>query len=113
MLRFIKVLFSGKPKPDINALVAAGALILDVRSANEFNEGHIRGSLNYSLDSLKKHINELKDKDKPVITVCRSGARSTIGQRMLKSNGVEAYNGGSWTKVAVLTGLELIQTQTK
>lgn len=113
MLRFIKVLFSGKPKPDINALVAAGALILDVRSANEFNEGHIRGSLNYSLDSLKKHIKKLKYKNKPVITVCRSGARSNIGQRMLKSHGVEAYNGGPWSKVAALTGLELIQIQTK
>ncbi|MCU0389447.1 MAG: rhodanese-like domain-containing protein [Chitinophagaceae bacterium] len=102
MLRFIKKLFTGKPKADIKALVQQGAVIIDVRTPREFKEGHIENSLNYSLDTLKSHIPELKKKNKPVITVCRSGARSGVGQSMLKDHGVEAYNGGPWTRVASL-----------
>ena len=102
MLRFIKKLFSGKPKADIKALVANGAMIVDVRTPREFKEGHVKGSLNYPLDSLKQHLPELKNNNKPVITVCRSGARSGVGQSMLKDHGVEAYNGGPWTKVAAI-----------
>lgn len=102
MLRFLKKLFSGKPKADIKALVSQGAIVVDVRTAREFKEGHVNGSLNYSLDSLKQHIPELKSRNKPVITVCRSGARSGVGQSMLKDHGVEAYNGGPWTNVAAI-----------
>ena len=100
MLRFIKKLFTGKPKADIHLLVEQGALIVDVRTPREYNEGHIQGSLNYPLDTLKGHIAALKSKSKPVITVCRSGARSAVGQSMLKNHGVEAYNGGAWIKLA-------------
>jgi phage shock protein E len=33
---------------------------------------------------------------KPVITVCRSGARSGMGKSILAAAGLEAYNGGPW-----------------
>jgi phage shock protein E len=99
MIRFLKKLFAGKPKADVKALVAKGALIVDVRSPREFQEGHVKGSVNYPLDSLKMHLAELKKKNRPIITVCRSGARSGVGQSMLKNHGLEAYNGGPWTRV--------------
>jgi rhodanese-related sulfurtransferase len=102
MLRFIKNLFSGKPKADIRALISQGAIVVDVRTSREYKDGHVKGSLNYSLDTLKQHIGELKAKQKPVITVCRSGARSGVAQSMLKDHGVEAYNGGPWNRVAAL-----------
>lgn len=95
MLRFIKKLF-GVQTADVKALVAGGAIIIDVRTPREFQSGHLEGSLNYPLDTLKQHLPEIKKKQKPVITVCRSGARSSMGRNMLKEHGIEAYNGGSW-----------------
>ncbi len=99
MLRFIKKLFGGAPKADVKALVAQGALIVDVRSPREYQGGHIKGSLNYPLDTLRNHLDEFKKKGKSVITVCRSGARSGMGRNMLKEHGVEAFNGGPWDSV--------------
>jgi phage shock protein E len=99
MLEFLKKLFAGSPKVDIKALVAQGAVIVDVRSPGEYQSGHIKGSLNFPLDNLRNHINDLKKKGKPVITVCRSGARSGMGKNLLKQHGLEVYNGGPWDSV--------------
>ncbi len=95
MLRFIRKIFGGK-KADVKALVAQGAVIVDVRTPREYHSGHLEGSINYPLDTLKQHIAELRQMQKPIITVCRSGARSGVAGNMLKSHGVEAFNGGSW-----------------
>lgn len=92
---FIKKLFGGTTV-DYRSLLQKGAVIVDVRTTGEFRAGHIEGSRNFPLDSLRDHINDLKKMDKPVITVCRSGARSNIAKDILKSAGLEAYNGGAW-----------------
>jgi len=95
MLGFIQKLLGGKPV-DFKGLVQAGALIVDVRSASEYKSGHISGSKNYPLDGLQGRIAELKKLNKPVITVCRSGARSRMARGILKNAGIEVYNGGAW-----------------
>ena len=92
---FIKKLFGGTTV-DYRSLLQKGAVIVDVRTTGEFRAGHIEGSKNFPLDSLRAHINDLKKMDKPVITVCRSGARSNIAKDILKNAGLEVYNGGAW-----------------
>lgn len=49
--------------------------------------------------SIFHHINELKQKQQPIITCCRSGMRSGKAATILKKEGIEAYNGGSWNQV--------------
>lgn len=44
------------------------------------------------------------DKSRPVITCCRSGARSGMAADVLKRNGFECYNGGAWTSVRAAKG---------
>lgn len=83
-------------KVDFKALKEKGALIVDVRTSAEYASGHIKGSRNIPLDQLSKHVNELKKAGKPVITCCRSGARSRAAVNILKANSIEAYNGGPW-----------------
>ncbi|MFN4298811.1 MAG: rhodanese-like domain-containing protein [Thermaurantimonas sp.] len=83
-------------KVDFKALKEKGAIIIDVRTSAEYASGHINGSRNIPLDQISKHINELKKTSKPVITCCRSGARSGAAVNILKANGIEAYNGGPW-----------------
>jgi rhodanese-related sulfurtransferase len=95
MFGLIKKLFGGKAV-DYKGLVDNGAIIIDVRSTGEFKSGHLKGSKNYPLDSIRTKIAELKKLNKPVITVCRSGTRSGMAKNMLKAAGIEVYNGGAW-----------------
>jgi len=81
-------------------LVKNGAIILDVRSKAEYAGGHIKGSINISVDSLSSNIDKLKDKNKPIITCCASGMRSASAKSMLKSKGyTQVYNGGGWSSL--------------
>ncbi len=89
-------LFSSAPATDYADLVRKGAMIVDVRTPGEFSSGHIKGSVNIPLDVISSRVQELKKKNKPVITVCRSGNRSGSAKSILESAGVEVYNGGAW-----------------
>jgi phage shock protein E len=96
MIQILKNLFGSKPKVDYRELLKNGAQIIDVRTKQEYAGGHIRGSVNIPLNNLGNHFSKLK-KDKPVITCCASGMRSTTAKNILKSNGfTEVYNGGGW-----------------
>lgn len=97
MIQAIKNLFGFGAKVNYAELVQQGAIILDVRTKGEYAGGHIRGSLNISVDSLTRNLQKLKDKNKTIITCCASGSRSAMAKSILKSNGYsQVYNGGSW-----------------
>jgi rhodanese-related sulfurtransferase len=87
------------PKTDFRKLVAEGAIVLDVRSPQEFASGHIPGATNIALERLQGSIASLKKQGKTIITCCRSGMRSSMAANMLKSAGIEAINGGPWTSL--------------
>jgi rhodanese-related sulfurtransferase len=99
MISFIKKLFGIGPSVDFGTLVENGAIILDVRTKQEYQAGHVKGSVNIPLNTLESNISKLK-KDKPIITCCASGMRSASAKSILKSNGFAAvYNGGSWVSL--------------
>ena len=83
-------------KVDFGELIARGAPIIDVRTPGEYRSGHVKGSKNIPLDQLAGKMKQLKKAEGPVILCCASGARSGRATRMLKAEGIEAYNGGSW-----------------
>ena len=91
---------------DLKALMERGALIVDVRTAGEFNTGHVVGSKNIPLDSIAAHTDELKKMNVPIITCCASGMRSGVAANQLKSVGIESVNGGSWYSVKLSTDQE-------
>lgn len=98
MFGLLRKIFGGT-SVNFRELVKNGALIIDVRTPGEYKSGHIQGSKNYPLDSIRTKVNDLKKSGKPVITVCRSGTRSGIAKGILKSSGIEVYNGGPWTSL--------------
>ncbi|MEO9804937.1 MAG: rhodanese-like domain-containing protein [Reichenbachiella sp.] len=99
MLNTIKKLFGFGPGVDYLQLTIEGAVIIDVRTKSEFQQGHIKGSQNIPLNDLTSHYSKL-DKDKCIITCCASGIRSASAKRILKSNGfIEVYNGGGWNRL--------------
>ncbi len=66
------------------------ALLIDVREASEWGDGHIARARHIPLGQLKGRLNELeKFKGKPIIAVCRSGNRSGSACRLLKKAGFE------------------------
>ncbi|WP_278379911.1 rhodanese-like domain-containing protein [Chryseobacterium arthrosphaerae] len=79
------------------ALVRKGAVILDVRTEKEYETGHIEGSLNISLGTIRERYVEL-DPQKTYITVCSHGLRSVKAESILKEKGFKkVYNGGAWS----------------
>jgi len=88
-------LFGNKSKK-IEDFTSRGAIILDVRSKGEYDQGAIPGSKHIPLQSVASKISEIKKWNKPVITCCASGMRSASAAGILKSNGIEAMNGGGW-----------------
>lgn len=99
MPAFLKNLFGSRPALNIDELLLKGAVIVDVRSEQEFKRGHADGSINMPLDLLSTKCATLP-KGKPVITCCASGMRSATAKNMLLKKGfIEVYNGGSWTSI--------------
>jgi phage shock protein E len=96
MISFIKRFLASGAQVDFKELMKAGATIVDVRNKNEYDSGHISGSLNIPLNVFGVNLSKF-DKEKPVITCCASGTRSLIAKNILLSNGFKkAYNGGGW-----------------
>ena len=72
------------------------AIILDVRTENEYKMGHIDGSINISLGTIRERYTEL-DISKTYITCCSHGLRSVKVETILKEKGFKnIYNGGAW-----------------
>jgi phage shock protein E len=95
-------LFDFLRAPDINEGVADfrktdGAVLLDVRSAEEYRGGHIEGSVNLPLDKINQIENVVKDKNTPLYVHCYSGARSGQAVSYLKRIG--------YTKVLNIGGI--------
>jgi phage shock protein E len=75
--------------------IQAGARIVDVRTAAEFQDGTYPGAINIPLALLPLRLQELEPKDKPIVLFCASGARSAQGARLLKQAGfTDVINGG-------------------
>ena len=63
-----------------------GAIIIDVRTREEYKENHIEKSVNIPLDILEKYKEHLP-LDKEIIVCCRSGSRSSVAAEYLTKNG--------------------------
>ena len=64
-----------------------GAILLDVRTSEEYKDGHIPGSLSIPLAALPARYSELGATDTPLFVHCLSGGRSGQAVRFLKSVG--------------------------
>jgi NADPH-dependent 2,4-dienoyl-CoA reductase/sulfur reductase-like enzyme/rhodanese-related sulfurtransferase len=72
------------------------AVLVDVRSPEEFAGGHLAGARNLPLESLRDHLPELPT-DRPVYVYCQAGKRGYDAHRLLGQSGVPAVNlSGGW-----------------
>ena len=63
------------------------AFLLDVRTVEEYNEGHIEGSINIPLDTINNVLKTIPDKNAPIYIHCRSGGRSAQATAIMKRLG--------------------------
>lgn len=88
--------------------------LLDVRTAMEYEQGHIRNTVHLPIGALNGNIGSLPfDKTKPVYAICKSAHRSILAVRLLKMAGYEnaqQLQGGmmAWERSGypVATGME-------
>lgn len=93
-------LFGGGRNQKVQAMIAAGAVVIDVRSPQEFKGGHFKGSKNIPLDRIQTEAQKIKALDKPVVVCCASGMRSSQAKSILLNQGVKVVeNGGGWTSL--------------
>ena len=88
---------TGNKTEKIKDFQARGAVIIDVRTKAEFQQGAIRGSKNIPLQNINTQIEAIKKLNKPVIVCCASGMRSGSAASILNSQGIETLNGGGWS----------------
>ena len=96
MINILKKIFGVGPSVNFKDLTEKGAIVVDVRTVAEFKTGHIKNAVNAPLDKISTQLPQIKETNKPVIAVCRSGSRSSIAVNILKKAGIEAYIGGAW-----------------
>ena len=75
-------------------LVAAGGVLIDVRTKEEYASKHIDGAVNVPVDDLQGRLSEIEkltggDKKKPIVVYCQAGGRAGRAKTMLTGAGYE------------------------
>ena len=90
--------------------VTAGTVVLDVRTPDEFAEGHLAGAVNIDVQAadFAARAAELPT-DAPVVVYCRSGNRSAAAVTVLRDLGfTDLTDAGAMTDAAASLGLEIV-----
>lgn len=74
-------------------------LVIDVRTKEEYEEGHVVDSLNIPYDEIDENI--ALDKSKTILVYCRSGKRSSIAYKSLSDLGYDVYDLGAYASITL------------
>lgn len=69
-------------------LIEKGALLVDVRTEQEYSQGHLDNAMLIPHDQIASRISELgSDKERQIVLYCRSGGRAGKAEQVLRENG--------------------------
>lgn len=90
--------------------VTEGVTLIDVRTPQEFAEGHLDGAVNIPVESpsFAAQVDALP-RDGEFLVYCRSGRRAELAIEYLESRGMSAVNLGSLPAAAEATGLAVVR----
>jgi rhodanese-related sulfurtransferase len=83
---------------EIARLVREGATILDIRTPEEFAQGHVPDALHIPLNELLQNLPSIP-KDRPIVTCNADDAMSATAAEVLQAHGFAAYDGGGWSRL--------------
>ena len=90
---------AGVSQEAVRQKLAAGAVVVDVRTPEEFRGGAFPGAINVPLQQLGSRLSELP-KDKPLVVYCAAGGRSASATAMLVQAGFgDVTNGGGLSQM--------------
>lgn len=96
-----RLLMRFAPKAEIQQKIQAGATVLDVRTDEEFHQGHHPKAKLIPVQELSTRMSELGDKSKPVVIYCRTGSRAAMARHMLcKAGFTDVVNAGTLARVS-------------
>jgi rhodanese-related sulfurtransferase len=98
------------PEIDVDELarrLEAGGELVDVREADEYEQGHIPGAQLVPLSELTARLDELPEAP-PLLLVCRSGARSLRAAEYLADVGFEPVNVVGGTLAWIASGRDVV-----
>lgn len=72
-------------------------VIVDVRTKDEFDSGHVVGAINIPYDEIDENV--VLDKEKLIFVYCLSGGRSSIAEEALTNLGYDVYNLGAYENI--------------
>lgn len=99
MFGLFKNMFSENSAEELSTLIKNGAVLVDVRTPQEYSEGNVPKSLNIPLGELQQNLKKLNPQQ-DIIVFCRSGNRSSQAKSILEKNGfTKVVNGGTWQNV--------------
>lgn len=98
-MRFLNLFKRKRNMDEVQEYLENGAIVIDVRTIAEYEEGHVPGSKNIVLDTISEKVEEIKALGTAFIAVCRSGARSGQATEFLSDEGLDIINGGPWQMV--------------
>lgn len=81
-------------KEELNSYIRQGATIIDVRSSQEYREGHVNSAISIPDYQIKREINKkIPDKNELIVVYCSTGQRSQKAQQILTNMGYKnVYN---------------------
>ena len=96
--------------PEVLSAIEHEALIVDVRTPEEFANGHYPGAINIPHETILEVLNQLGvTADTSVILYCRSGNRSGQAEQVLQEKGfIEARNAGGLETLLSATGEQAV-----
>ncbi|MFO0969919.1 MAG: rhodanese-like domain-containing protein [Gemmataceae bacterium] len=85
------------PQVDVEGASRPGNLVVDVRTPEEYRNGHVPGAINIPLETLRARLHELP-KDRDIVVYCQVGQRGYLATRILRQAGYAAANLGGGYK---------------
>lgn len=85
----------------VTELLQGGAVLVDVRTKEEYEAGHLPEALLIPHTKIKENLDKLpQDKTRDIVVYCRSGRRSDIARKVLLDQGyVNVFNGGGYEEL--------------
>lgn len=85
--------------------LSEGVILIDTRTAEEYEMGHIEDAVNIPVDEIRNRLKEIP-KDKPLIVYCAVGLRGYLASRILMQHGyADVYNlSGGYKTYALASG---------
>ena len=96
------------PKVDAVDYTNPNAIVIDVRTAEEWNSGHLKGAFRIDWQNIQQGVANMRvSKDQPIFLYCQSGNRAGKAEKMLLDQGyTQVYNLGGLVAASRLTGIQ-------